>query len=136
MRDSGTGFTLVEITIAIGLLTGALVVLAQLAAVSIKVNAEAKYRTLAMIAATQKVEQLRAEPALVDVEAAVEHLNSSGEVVCEGPLACAGALYVRRWSVRSVALVPNAVLIQVSAQHAHRHIGEVHLVTIRGRNVR
>lgn len=135
MRGNG-GSSLVESIIAIGLLTSALVTLAQLAAVAVQTNAEAKYRTLATIMATQKMEQLRAELALGNVGGAVEYLGGSGEVVCEGPIACAGAVYLRRWSIRPVAMAPGSVWIQVSARHAHRGAGEVRFVTARARNVR
>jgi Tfp pilus assembly protein PilV len=128
------GSSLVECLVAIGLLTSALVALAHLAAVAVQVNAGAKYRTVATIVATQKVEQIRAVPALQDVAEAVEQLNGRGEVICEGDVACAGAVYRRRWSIGPVTTAPGSVLIQVWARHVQRIAGEIHLVTIRARN--
>ena len=135
MRGNG-GSSLVESIIAIGLLTSALVTLAHLSAVAVQANAEAKYRTLATIIATQKMEQLRADLLLGDSGGAVEYLGGDGEVVCEGEIACPGAVYLRRWSIGPVAMAPGSVWIQVSARHTFRSAGEVRFVTARARDVR
>lgn len=60
MRNSRSGFSLIETTIAMGLLAGALVTLAQLFALSTRSNVSAKTTTYATVLAEQKLEELRA----------------------------------------------------------------------------
>ena len=54
------GFSLIEVMVATGLLTTALVALAQLLAMSVTANTAAKNTTFATVLAEQKLEQLRA----------------------------------------------------------------------------
>src|SRR5256885_15151591 len=58
-RMSHEGFSLLEVIIAIGVLTGALVTLGQMLAVSISNNRAAKTLTYATVLAEQKLEELR-----------------------------------------------------------------------------
>src|SRR5207248_1502530 len=58
-RTSHEGFSLIEVTIAIGVLTGALVTLGQMFAVSISNNRAANTLTYATVLAEQKIEELR-----------------------------------------------------------------------------
>ena len=134
MRIEQRGFTLIETIISIGLLTGALVVLAHLAAISVEANATARHRTLATLLAEQKLEQMRAEPVLNDVADAFEHLRAGGEPACEGQVTCAESVYVRRWSIGPVGPSPQAALLRVAVRHIR--YGEVRLVTVRARRVR
>ena len=57
---SQSGFTLVEVIVAIGLLTTAIVTLAQLFAVSTRSNVSSRNTTYAAVLAEQKMEELRA----------------------------------------------------------------------------
>ena len=59
-RYPESGFSLIEVTIATGLLAGALVFLAQLLAVATRANTVARRTTFATVLAAQKMEQLRA----------------------------------------------------------------------------
>jgi Tfp pilus assembly protein PilV len=140
MRESAMhpyqrGFSLLETIVGVGLLTGALVALVQLVAMSVTVNATAKHRILASIAAEQKLEEMRADPSLSGVADGLEQLNAVGAPVCAAKEPCEGVVYIRNWSVRPVASAPDALLLlQVLVRHAR--YGEVHLVTVRPRKVR
>ena len=130
------GFSLVETVLAIGLLTGALVVLAQLVAAGVHTTAAAKYRTFAILLAQQKLERLRSEAALEDVAFAVEHLDAEGLTTCGTIEPCEAAAFTIHWWISPVALAPGMVLIEVAATHAHANYGEVWLSAIRARSVR
>ena len=58
-RNSAAGFSLLEVTIAISIMAGALVTLGQMLGVSITNNRTARRLTYATVLAEQKVEQLR-----------------------------------------------------------------------------
>jgi Tfp pilus assembly protein PilV len=130
------GFSLVETIFAIALLTGALVTLAQLVAAGVQTTAAAQYRTIATVLAQRKLEELRGESTLGDVSDAIEHRDANGVQVCVGPQPCAAAVFSVRWSIAPSASTPGAVLIQVSAAHAHRHHARVNLFGIRPRSIR
>ena len=134
MPPEQRGFTLIETTISIGLLTGALVVLAHLTAMSVATNATARHRAVATLLAEQKLEQLRAKPVLSDASNAFEHLSAGGAQVCEGQDTCPESVFVRRWTIGPVASAPQAVLLRVAVRHVH--YGEVRLATARARRVR
>jgi Tfp pilus assembly protein PilV len=133
MRFEQRGFSLVENIISIGLLTGALVPLTQLASMSVSTNALARHRTLATIVAEQKIEQLRAEPSLSAAAAVVEYVGADGEPACAAGL-CGEGVYERRWSVLDVTGAPGAVLLHVVVRHAR--YGDVHVATVRPRKAR
>lgn len=59
MRSNNSGFSLVETVVALGLLTGAVISLAQLFAISTESNLGSRTRTYAVVLAQQKLEQLR-----------------------------------------------------------------------------
>ena len=130
------GFSLVETIFAIALLTGALVTLAQLVAAGVHTTAAARYRSVATIVAQQKMEELRGEATIADVAAVIEHRDAAGLKVCDTAEPCAAAMFSVRWSIEPSASTPGAVLIQVSASHAHRNYGEVRLHAIRSRSIR
>lgn len=58
-RNAEAGFSLIEVLIALGILTTALVALAQLFAMSTRTNYAARSTTIATVLAQQKLEQLR-----------------------------------------------------------------------------
>jgi prepilin-type N-terminal cleavage/methylation domain-containing protein len=59
MRSRHEGFSLIEVIVALALLAGALVALAELLAVGTRLNALARTTTIASVLAQQKMEQLR-----------------------------------------------------------------------------
>ena len=133
--QSSSGFTLVEAIIAIGLLTSGLVAFAYGVGLDVRLTADAKCRTIATIAASQKLEQLRATPSLGDVDKAAEYLDADGNLVCAGGSPCEGAVYARWWSIAAIPSNPRAVVIEASSRHLHRQIGAVVLRTVRSRDV-
>lgn len=126
--------TLVEVLICIGLLTTGFIAFAYVASLGIRLVAEAKYRTVATVAASQKLEQLRAAPSLADEAGAVEYLDADGNVVCVGGTPCGDERYLRSWSIATVPMFPRSVIVEVSSRHAHRGVGTVVLRTVRSRN--
>jgi Tfp pilus assembly protein PilV len=135
MHDA-RGFSLIETVFAIALLTGALVTLAQLVAAGVHTTAAAQYRTVATILAQQKIEELRGEATLADVAEVIEHRDGAGLKVCDTTAPCAAAVFSVHWSVEPSVSIPGAVLIQVSAAHAHRNYGDVRSFAIRPRSIR
>ena len=132
---SARGFTLVEVVVAIGLLVSGFVAFAYVASLGIRLVAEAKYRTFATVAASQKLEQLRATRSLADVTAAAEYLDAEGGLVCLGGEPCGEAVYVRRWSIAPAPTYPRSVVVEVSSSHVRRTLGAVMLRTLRARDV-
>jgi type II secretory pathway pseudopilin PulG len=142
MRSAQRGFSLIETTIATGLLAGALVGLAQLLAISVENNATARRRTIAVILAEQKMEQLRAltwEDTTTDTTVAheppmggtglspspagtlqqntngyVDYLDANGVQLGGGTAEPVGTAYIRRWSLEPLPTNPdNTLVIQV-----------------------
>ncbi len=133
MRLTERGFTLVEAVVAAGLLAGAVAALAHLFAASAGIITRSHYLTGAVLLAQQKLERLRAEPALGDEPPTVEYLDAEGVVLCGGPPACGGAVFRREWSVQPSELAAAAVFVQVSVAPAAGSARPVHLVTVRPR---
>jgi type II secretory pathway pseudopilin PulG len=119
------GFSLLEVVVAAGIVTGAFAALAQLLAMSIANNVSARGASAATVLAVQKMEQLRALPwdALTSGDD-VDYLDPGGGLLGEGGARPPGAVYVRRWSVQPVGGAEGLAL-QVRVNEAAR------LVTIR-----
>jgi prepilin-type N-terminal cleavage/methylation domain-containing protein len=132
--STARGFSLVEVVVAIALLTGALVTLAQLLAQGVHSTAAAQYRTIASILAEQKAEQLRGEPTLADI-ATVEHVDSSGSRVCGASEPCGAAAFTVQWSIAPFPSVPGTVLIDVTVGHAHKNYGRARSFAVRPRSL-
>ena len=130
------GFSLVETVLAIALLTGTLVTLAQLVASGIQTTAVAQYRTMATILAQQKMEELRSEAILNEDAGSIEHRDGTGAKVCSTDSPCDAAVFSLRWSIAPAASTPDAVLIHISAGHAHQNHGQAESFAIRMRRVR
>jgi hypothetical protein len=120
---SGRGGTsLIEAIIAIGILTGAVLVLASLTSLAVRADARARERTLAAFLAAQKLESLAVAPAslalspggtlLEDAPGFYDMLDATGRLTNEA----GGAVFVRRWSV--TALDGDADLLVLSAEVA------------------
>jgi Tfp pilus assembly protein PilV len=136
MRASDRGFSLIEAIITTGLLAGAIVMLAHLITVCAGTNAVAHHRTMAALLAQQKLEELRAEAILNEVPRIDEFLDAEGGLLCPAADACAGAVYLRQWSVQSSAIAPAAVFVHVHARRADSGSGDVDLITVRPRILR
>jgi hypothetical protein len=110
--------------------------LAQLVAAGVSATAAAQYRTVATILAQQKMEELRGEAILDDDAGSIEHRDGAGVKVCATDVPCDAAVFSLRWSIVPAASTADAVLIQISAAHAHRNYGLVRAFAIRLRRVR
>jgi hypothetical protein len=120
-RDrSECGTTLVEAVVAIGLLAGAVVLLAGLSHVAVRSATLARERSLACIWAIQKMEDLCRDVRSLstspsdapdsDSPGFVEYLDARGHVTAGD-----GAMFVRRWSVTAMTPAADLLAIQVDA---------------------
>lgn len=107
-----TGFSLVETLVSVALMATALVALAQLAATATAENLLSRSASHAALLAHQKMEQLRAAPALTPSPAAsldqnhegwVEFLDAQGRIAGIGSSPPPGTTFVRRWAVQPLA---------------------------------
>lgn len=139
------GVSLVEVIVATGLLAVALVTLAQLFAIAIRSNIDARTATYAALLAQSKVEELRASPGLTispesalreDTPGFVDYVDQFGHLADGLP----HARYVRRWAVQPLMTEPDAVVIQVAVSPKGPQLsggdqrvprpGEAYLVTL------
>ena len=126
------GFTLLEVMVALLLLTGAFLAVAQLLAVAGRASDRSRATALGAVLAAQKMEQLRAlswafdidgtpldglslsSPGALSADAAgfVDSFDGTGAPVGGGPPPPAQAAFVRRWSVEhGPGMAPPAALI-------------------------
>ena len=126
------GFTLLEVMVALLLLTGAFLVVARLLAVAGRASDRSRATALGAVLAAQKMEQLRARSWAFDVDGTtldglslsppgalsadvagfVDCFDDAGTAVSGGPPLPAGAAFVRRWSVeRDAGIAPPPALV-------------------------
>jgi Tfp pilus assembly protein PilV len=125
------GFAVVEVLIALTLLTVVLLAAAQLLASAAAANLTAERTTAATVLAVDKMEQLRALP--MDDPALALSPPDALAVSVEGQSDRLDAGFVRRWSVQALPSYPdNAVVVQVVVvdERSTRRVG---LETIRTR---
>jgi prepilin-type N-terminal cleavage/methylation domain-containing protein len=127
-----SGFTLLEVMVALLLFAGAFLAVAQLLAVAGRAADQSRATSVAATLAAQKIEELRAlawgydvdgspldelglsPPGSLTADAAgfVDYLDDSGASVGSGPPPPAQAAFARRWSVEAdAAVAPEAVLM-------------------------
>jgi prepilin-type N-terminal cleavage/methylation domain-containing protein len=128
------GFTLVEVLVAMLLLTGAVAAVLQVIVLTARTTIDARDMSYAGWMATQKLHQLLSDdlsslaPSSPDAwrrtEAGhIEYLDSAGRVLGAIGLPPGSALYLRRWSVTAVAGdASGGVLVQVAAGRLHRQL--------------
>jgi len=146
-----SGTSLIEALIAIGLLAGAVVLLASMAALAARTNARASERTRAAVMALEKLEALAsAAPVLTpspgdalaaDVPGCVDFLDASGHP-SDRP---EQVVFVRRWRVTEVDADPDLLALAVEVSPCRRRgplpvcgdpDARVRLTTVRSRTVR
>jgi hypothetical protein len=132
-----TGFCLVEVLIATGLLAFALVALAEVFAMATRANVETRRATSEVILATQKLEEFQSLPfdELVPGET-VEYLDASGRVLDD--MASGGEpAFIRRSRIEPPPWDPDAtamIRVEVSKYPARStQGGDVHLATLKTR---
>ena len=127
------GFSLIEAVVATAVMAGAIMLLAHLMTVCARMNTVAHHRTMTALFAQQKLEELRAEAVLDETARIDEFLDADGAILCRAGDPCAGAVYLRQWSVQLSAIVPPAVFVHVRARPADSGAADVHLITMRPR---
>lgn len=150
-RDDARGFSLLEAIVALGILAGALATLLQLFAMATRANASSRYSSLATLAASAKMEELRrlpppfaaSPPDALSKNAAgfCDLLDRNGARVAGCTAPGDRAAFVRRWSVAPLAGGPGnttAFTVLVSwgsmadvTPALTRRVDEVRLVSIR-----
>jgi prepilin-type N-terminal cleavage/methylation domain-containing protein len=126
-----SGFTLLEVMVALLMFAGGFLAVAQLLSVAARAADQSRAMSIAATLAAQKLEQLRALSWGYDVDGAlldelllsppgslaadtdgfVDYLDDSGIQIGDGPPAPAAAAFARRWSIESdAAVAPVGVL--------------------------
>ena len=126
-----SGFTLLEVMVALLLFAGAFLTVAQLLSVAARAADQSRAMSIAATLAAQKIEQLRAlswgydidgttlddlvpsppGSLAADTEGFVDYLDDSGIQIGGRPPAPAAAAFARRWSIESdPAVAPVGVL--------------------------
>ena len=138
---SDHGFSLVEVLVAVGLMTTAVAMLARLFVLSVETNLTSRHRTYAAVLAQQKLEELRAEAfessSYYPAVGGVEYLDRSGQVVDVATDSSGRGVYMRRWTIDPLPADPiNAVVIEVEAARKNPELqllDRSRLVTVKAR---
>jgi len=130
--DRRSGFTLLEVMVALALLTGALLAVAQLLVVAARASEFSRTTTVSASLAAQKLEQLRALAWGYDVDGSpidalglsppgsltgnaigfVDYLDGAGGWIGSGTSPPPHAMFTRRWSVEAdEGAAPAAVVV-------------------------
>lgn len=142
------GTSLIEAVIAIGLLTGAVLLLASLASLAVRADARARERTLAAFLAAQKLESLAVAPQslplspagtlLEDAPGFADMVDATGRTADQA----GGAVFVRRWSVTTLDGDASLLILSVDVAPCRRRSAQgacgdpdarVRLTTVRSR---
>ena len=111
--EAETGSSLVEAIVAALILATGVIAMAQLLSIAIASNLTARGRTVAMILAQQKIEELQTGDLSTASLEAVEHLNGFGAIVGRGSEPPPQAVYTRRWSVAPATSGAEAAVVRV-----------------------
>ena len=148
-RTSEHGFSLAETIIALAILAGTLLSLAQLFTTATGIVTTARHVTTGSILASQKLEELRSVvsglPSVPTIDGGIEYVDRVGAAVQSGGGISTNVAYTRQWRVRPLASDPDRVaLIRVVvtpgtvasplSDSRPRRIGEVVLVTLQASN--
>ena len=108
--------------------------LSELALLSARAGRDARLATLASIFAQDKMNALGSESGESE-GAFCDYLDSHGQVLDDGGRAAAGTVFIRRWSVSSLAAEPDILLLQVVVSVSVSPSLEARLVDLRARRV-
>ena len=125
---------MIEVLVAAGLLVGSLAALAFVFVFASRANANAQHATYATVLAMQKMEELRAAGAAIQIADALDYADIRGTVLI-GQSDSPQAVYERRWTVEPLLTAPDALVIVVTVRLARRHRAQdatqVRLITLR-----
>jgi prepilin-type N-terminal cleavage/methylation domain-containing protein len=104
------GFSLLEVLVAIAIVTTGVMALAQLVAFATHATLQARQTTMAAVLAQEKIETLLPDAAVGlqssppgtlsdDVDGYCDFVDAAGRVLGAGPVTPSGSAYLRRWSV-------------------------------------
>jgi prepilin-type N-terminal cleavage/methylation domain-containing protein len=113
------GFTLVEVLVAVTLVSVVIVGAGGLLAAASAAIRTGRLSTTATLLAIQKVEQLRADPGLA-AGTDEDHVTADGL-----PAEATSALFVRRWTVGAAGAIASPVLVEVFSARTGRLV-ELH----------
>ena len=125
MSLKAAGFSLIEVLIATAIVIGGMAALAPLFMLSGDANRVAAGSAIALLAAQQKLEALRAAPdhnpspsgtLAEDTGGYVDYLDAQGVPLAdsgEGVQAPSGAMFIRRWSVETAGNPIRALVLRV-----------------------
>jgi prepilin-type N-terminal cleavage/methylation domain-containing protein len=114
-----TGFSLIEVLVATAIVLGGMAALAPLFVLSGDANRVAGGTSIALLAAQQKLEELRAAPdenaspsssLAADTAGYVDYLNAAGAPLSDSG---GGAMFTRRWSVEPLGAPVRSVVLRV-----------------------
>lgn len=150
--DSPSGFSLIEVLVASGMLAGALLTMSQLFATAVASTAEARATSEAATLAWQKLDELRSyafgsddagapvtDAALHglagsldrDTAGYVDYVDALSEPVGNGPPAPAGTRYRRRWAID--AANPDLLVLRVRVLPNGRDVDLASVAALRAR---
>jgi len=119
MSMKTAGFSLIEVLIATAIVVGSMAALAPLFVLSGHANRVAGSSSIALLAAQQKLEQLRAAPdgnaspsgaLAADTTGYVDYLDARGAPLSDSG---GGAMFTRRWSVEPLGDPVRSVVLRV-----------------------
>ena len=118
-----SGFSLVEVLIAAGLLATVIASLPHLFVVAARANADAGDTTWATVLAAQKLEELRAEIFSGPfADQSVDYLDSAGKSL-EDP-GSTQRVYTRRWWIEPLPSAPDSTIVITVAVSRYRRADE------------
>ena len=127
-----SGFSLVEVLVAAGVLAGAVATLLHVFIFATRAQADAHSVTVAAMLATQKMEELRALPLSPEPLDVVDYADARGRMLADG--AGAARFYERRWTTHPSSMARGAVVVTVTVMRPGAPgIGSVRLITLRSR---
>ncbi len=122
---AASGFSLVEVLIAIGLLATAVASLAHLFTLATRANLDAGDTTWATVLAAQKIEELRAGPFPErPVDLSVEYLDPSGAAL-DATASAGRRAYTRRWWIAPLPSASDTVAVTVVVSRYRRGDGSL-----------
>ncbi len=130
------GFGLIEVLVAIALLSSAMLPLATLLAMAARTAATVQHRSMAAVLARQKVEELRGQATLAETAERLEYLDAAGNAVCVSAVGCDARVYTASWSILPLPWHGDAMLISVVVSHVSKMHGEARTFAVRPRSVR